>query len=173
MCKRTKLGRIILRTPQIISQVLYIEEQISSSHLKEKIYEEHVAVSKTKFDPKHFFRYAKRYSISKQEAGPLLNPLNNTLIDNKYEMRFNSVSTKPKQTSVIKEPIKFSFRLQPVTMNYFRQISPSLIIDAIKELSPNSAGGLDGIPTSLLINCAKEIAPALLIIFFQIPCILA
>ena len=104
MCKRTKLSRIILSTPQIISQLLYIEEQISSSHLKEKIHEEHAAVSKIKVDPKHFFRYAKRYSICKQEVGPLINLLNNTLTDNKYEMgcllanQFNSVSTKPKQT---------------------------------------------------------------------------
>ena len=125
MRKRTKLSRIILRTPQIISQLLSIEEQISSSHLKEKIHEEHVAVSKIKVDPKHFFRYAKRYSICKQEVGPLLNPLNNTLTDNKYEMcgllvnQFNSVFTKPKQTSVIKDPVTFSFRIQPVRMTYF------------------------------------------------------
>ena len=69
-------------------------------------HEEHAAVSKIKVDPMHFFRYAKRYSICKQEVGPLLNPLNNTLTDNKYEMccllanQFNSVFTKPKQTSV-------------------------------------------------------------------------
>ena len=58
MRKRTKLSRIILRTPQIISQLLYIEEQISRSHLKEKINEEHVSVSKIKVDPKHFFSFA-------------------------------------------------------------------------------------------------------------------
>ena len=33
------------------------------------------------------------------------------------------------------------------------------------ELSPNSAGGPNGIPTSLLINCAEEIFPILKIIF--------
>ena len=66
----------------MISQLLYIEEQISSSHLKEKIHKEHVDVSKIKVDPKHFFMYANRYSIFKQEVGPLLNPLNNTLTDN-------------------------------------------------------------------------------------------
>ena len=59
--KRTKLSRIILRTPQIISQLLYMEEQISSSHLTEKIHQEHVAVSKIKVDPKHLSRYAKRF----------------------------------------------------------------------------------------------------------------
>ena len=147
MRKRTKLSRIIFRTPPIISQLLYIEvhsplnsfgywtlnkyyyyyieEQISSRHLKDKFHEEHVAVSKIKVDPKHFFRYAKRYSISKQEVGPLLNPLNNTLTDNIYDMccllanQFNSVFTNPKQTSVIKDPVHFSFRIQPVRMTYF------------------------------------------------------
>ena len=67
--KRTKLSRIIFRAPQIISDLLSIEEQISSSYL-----EELVAVSKIKVDPKHFFTYSKRYSICKQEVGPLLNP---------------------------------------------------------------------------------------------------
>ena len=163
MRKRTKLSRIILCTPQIISQLLSIEEQISSSHLKEKIHEEHVAVSKIKVDPKHFFRYAKR-----------LNPLNNTLTDNKYEMccllvnQFNSVFTKPKQTSVIKDPVTFFFshttREDDLFLTYIT-LSDSIIIEAIKELSPNSAGGPDGIPASLLINCAKEIAPALKIFF--------
>ena len=99
MLNRTKLIGSILRTPQITSQLLYIEEQISSSHLKEKIHEEHVSVSKIQVDPEHFFRYAKRYSICKPEVGPLLNPRNNTLTDNKYEMccllanQFNSVFT--------------------------------------------------------------------------------
>ena len=31
----------------------------------------------------------------------------------------------------------------------------------IKELSPNSAAGPDGMPSSLLINCASGIAPLL------------
>ena len=144
MHKRTKLSRIILLNPQIISQLLSIEEQISSSHLKEKIHEEHVAVSKIKVDPKHFFRYAKRYSICKQEFGPLLNPLNITLTDNKYEMcyllvnQFNSVFTKPKQTSVIKDPVTFFLSHTTREDDLFQTditLSDSIIIEAIKELS--------------------------------------
>ena len=170
MRKRTKLSKIILRTPQLISQLLYIEEQISSSHLKEKIQEEHVAVSKII----NFFRYAKRYSICKQEVGPLLNPLNNTLTVNKYEIccllanQFNSVFTKPKQTSVINDPVTLlhshTTRENDLFLTYIT-LSDSIIIEAIKELSPNSAGGPEGTPTSLLINCTEEIAPALKIIF--------
>ena len=41
----------------------------------------------------------------------------------------------------------------------------SIIMDSIKELSPNSATGPDGIPASLLLNCASEHAPSLLILF--------
>ena len=79
----------------------HIEEQISSSHLKGKIHEEHVAVPKIKVDHKQFFMYAKKCSICKQEVGPLLYPLNNTLTDNKYERccllaEFNSVFTRSK-----------------------------------------------------------------------------
>ena len=44
-------------------------------------------------------------------------------------------------------------------------LSEKIIIDAIQELSPTSAAGPDGLPSSLLVNCAKELAPFLLIIF--------
>ena len=40
-------------------------------------------------------------------------------------------------------------------------ITESIIIDSIRELSSNSAAGLDGIPCSLLLNCAHELGPSL------------
>ena len=40
-----------------------------------------------------------------------------------------------------------------------------VIIEAIHELSPSSAAGPNGFPSSLLINCATELAPLLLISF--------
>ena len=46
-------------------------------------------------------------------------------------------------------------------------ITESIIIDSIKELSFNSAAGPDGIPCSLLLNCAHELAQSLLILFKQ------
>ena len=46
-------------------------------------------------------------------------------------------------------------------------INESVIMDSIKELSANSAEGPDGIPASLLLNCASELAPSLLILFKQ------
>ena len=46
-------------------------------------------------------------------------------------------------------------------------ITESIIIDSIKEVSLNSAAGPDGIPASLLLNWASELAPSLLILFKQ------
>ena len=35
-------------------------------------------------------------------------------------------------------------------------LSEKIIIDAIQELSPTSAAGPDGLPSSLLVNCSQE-----------------
>ena len=43
-------------------------------------------------------------------------------------------------------------------------LNEDIIIEAIHELSPNSAAGPDCIPSSLLVNCATELAPVLLLI---------
>ena len=82
--------------------------------------------------------------------------------------QFNSVFTKPEQTSVIKDPVTFFLSHTTREDDLFLTditLSDSVIIEAIKELSPNSAGGPYGIPTSLLLNCAEEIAPVLKMIF--------
>ena len=44
-------------------------------------------------------------------------------------------------------------------------LNADIIIEAIHELSLNSAAGPDCIPSSLLVNCATELAPVLLLIF--------
>ena len=76
--------------------------------------------------------------------------------------------TKHNQHSVIKDPVTIflshATREDDLLLTDI-SLSNSIIIEAIKQLFPNSAGGPNGIPTSLLINCAEEIAPVLKIIF--------
>ena len=79
---------------------------------------------------------------------------------------------KPKQCSEIKDPVIFVLSHTNREDDIFLTnitLSDSIIFEAIKELSPNSAGGPDGISTSLLINCAEEIAT----ILFHIPSLLS
>ena len=47
------------------------------------------------------------------------------------------------------------------------EIAEQIIIDSILELSSTSAAGPDGVPSSLLLKCATELAPALKVMFSQ------
>ena len=46
-------------------------------------------------------------------------------------------------------------------------LNEDIIIEAIHELSPNSSAGPDCVPSSLLVNCAIELAPVLLLNIFS------
>ena len=101
--------------------------------------------------------------------------LTKALTFDKYEMccsllyQFNSVSTKPHPEEIVTNPSSF-FAIQPSMANttdlYLTDIVlyEKSIIAAIQELSPTSAAGPDGLPSSLLVNGATELAPLLLII---------
>ena len=53
-----------------LNKLMANEEYIITSHINELSQEEANAVAKIKEDPNLFFRYAKRFSITKQEIGP-------------------------------------------------------------------------------------------------------
>ena len=111
---------------------------------------------------------------SLNEIGPLMGP-NKALTFDKYEIccsllyQFNSVL----QSHILKRLLLtlFFFPMQPsmssTTDLYFTDnvLSDKITIDAIQELSPTSAAGPDGSLSSLLVNCATELAPFLPIIF--------
>ena len=86
--------------------------------------------------------------------------------------QFNSVCTTPLQNKQVIDPELF-FSVESVTSQddevFLTNIISTeyLIIDSIKELSSNSAAGPDGIHASLLLNCASELGPSLLILFKQ------
>ena len=93
------------------------------------------------------------------------------LTSDRYEMccsllyQFNSVFTKPHSDKIVTNPSFFS--MSNTTDLYLTDIvlPEKNIIDAIQELSPTSAAGPDGLPSSLLMNCSTELAPFLLLIF--------
>ena len=82
--------------------------------------------------------------------------------------QFNSVFTKPKQTSVIKDPVTFFLSHTTREDDLFLTditLSDSIIIEAIKELPQTQQVVLMAFLLLFCINCAEEIAPALKIIF--------
>ena len=175
MRRRSKLCKKTIPCPKITQELIDIEAAICSSHHDEKLFDESRVVAKIKDDPEYFFRFAKKSSNCKTDTGPLKNVQTNCLTHDKVEMgkllldHFDSVFTTPVPSKIIHD-LKTFFTEPPVSdASYLIDIhfSENVIIDAVKELSPNSAAGPDGIPASLLINCASEIAPLLKCIFIS------
>ena len=118
----------------------------------------------------------KRFSICKTDIGPLLNCSTNSLINDKYEMccllvdQFTSVFTTPDPKQIVTDPVSFFAHehITDINQKMFLtdiELNEDIIIEAKHELSPNSAAGPDCVPSSLLTNCATELAPVLLLIF--------
>ena len=70
MRKRTKLNK---RGSPNTAKINQIEKDIGQSHYEEQKHNESIAVSRIKSDPNYFFRYAKKFSISKSDIGSLIN----------------------------------------------------------------------------------------------------
>ena len=89
-----------------------------------------------------------------------------------FNEQFNSVFTTPLPSKLVIEPDVFfyvesiAYQADVLILTDIN-ITESIIIDSIRELSSNSAAGPDGIPPSLLLNCTHELAPSLLILFKQ------
>ena len=178
MWKRTKLKKRSPLSLSVQSKLVSIERDLLSSHQTEKMSEESLAVTRIKSDSKYFFRYAKKFSVCASEIGPLYDKKRNLLTSDKLEMcailleQFNSVFTTPHPNKQVFDPDVF-FSVESITCQDDElfltdiTITKSIIIDSIRELSSTSAAGPDGIPCSLLLNCAHELAPSLLILFKQ------
>ena len=113
------------------------------------------------------------------DIGPFYDKKINLLTSDKLEMctlllkQFNRVCTMPLPKKQVTDPESF-FSVESITSQNDEVfltnniiLTEPLIIDSIKEISSNSAAGPDGIPASLLLNCASELAPSLLILFKQ------
>ena len=123
--------------------------------------------------------YTGKDGICKTDIGPLMNHDTNSLSNDKHEMccllvdQFTSVFTIPDPQHIITDPVSF-FTPEPNTgINKSLSLTDimlneDIIIEAIHKLSPNPAAGPDCIPSSLLVNCATELAPVLLLIFFSL-----
>ena len=82
--------------------------------------------------------------------------------------QFNSVFTSPITNMIVHDPVSFFScqSLNPDECLTDIEITEQIIIDSIQELSSTSAVGPD-VPSSRLLKCAAELAPALKLMFSQ------
>ena len=114
--------------------------------------------------------YAKKFSMCKTDIGPCMNRTTNSLSNDKHEMcrllvdQFTNVFTIPDPQQIITDPVSFFAHEPNIGINESLFLT-YLIIEGIHKLSTISATGPDCVPSSLLVNCATELAPVLLLIF--------
>ena len=84
MKKRAKLKKRLksCNRPEIIQNLISsIESDILCSHKNERLHEEELAVSRIKTDSNFFFRFAKKFSITKQDIGPFYDGAGDLITD--------------------------------------------------------------------------------------------
>ena len=131
-------------------------------------------MAKIKSDPNFFFRYAKKLVYVRVILG-LSKKIKKLLVNERLEIcsllldQFNSVFISHITNMIVHNPVSF-FSCQssnPDECLTDIEITEQSIIDSIQELSSTSAVGPDGVPSSLLLKCAAELAPALKLMFSQ------
>ena len=117
MKKRAKLKKRLksCNRPEIIQNLISsIESDILCSHKNERLHEEELAVSRIKTDSNFFFRFAKKFSITKQDIGPFYDGAGD-LITDKSEIsqllleQFSSVFSTPSTDEKVTDPDSFFY----------------------------------------------------------------
>ena len=148
-----------------------IENKLLSSHKQEKIDDEARAIKNIKINPKHFFAYSKKKLKTKNVIGPfrINDQIINTLkeISEKISDQYSSSFSIPDKNFKISNPEEFfdtNLKNGTPMLSDF-QFNENSIIDAIKDISNNSAPGPDHFPVKLLKECAEELSVPLYILW--------
>ena len=169
MKKRTRLRKQLKpgMRPQrrkAVEEKLYdIERKLQESYRNQEIFEENRAVANIKTNSKFFYSYARKRAKTYVPVGPLADPNGNLvsapasmakILSNQYQQAFSTPSanlmyTGPAQGNAV-EDLDFT---------------PNDIIQAIDEVSMNSAPGSDRFPAVFLKNCKNQLAPPLYLIW--------
>jgi hypothetical protein len=140
------------------TELYNIDEKIKESVASQNKQREAKALLTVLDNPRYFFSYAKRFTKKKSTVGPLLNK-NNDLIDDPKEM---ADILQSQYASVFSDPLsskKKSPNLKPnlTTLLSDIEITKENIIEAINDISENSACGEDDIPAIILKKCKQNL----------------
>ena len=160
MRTRRRINRQLTRTQSgprrqaLIKKLVKIENDLKESHRNQQEVQEQKAVNNIKKNSKYFFSYAKSLSKVKVGIGPLINS-SKSLVSNARMMA---------------EILSDHQELFPDTLPHNRDISDVLfteneLIEAMNDVSSNSAAGLDGFPAMFLKQCSRSLAHPLFMIW--------
>ena len=140
-------------------KLIEIEEDLEVSHANEAQAEETRVIRAVKKNPKYFYSYAKKKSVTRYAIGPLQAEgrlVTNTkemseLLREQYESVFSTPKYKREELVVELEGVDEPARLTDL------DFTVEDIARSLGELNVNSAPGPDGVPTVLLKNCRETL----------------
>ena len=160
-----KLNLSDARKAKLNRKLVNIEVSLQESHKASKSMREKKAIQAIKNNPKYFFSYTKQHSKIKSQIGPLLD--NNNMYTASSKMMATILSDQ--YQSVFSDPLEhsiYSEKESSVDCSLSDiEFSELDIIDAIDELSNNSASGPDGVSAILLKRCKKQLCSPLYILW--------
>ena len=129
------------------------------------------AVQKIKKNPKFFYSYSKSKSQTKANIGMLFNSSEEVITDRKgmcdvLQNQFTSVFSNPNNPDA-KMPDFLPPEIQKPFGEYEVDIRNEDIITAIGEIKSDAASGPDGMPVTLLKECANELCEPIRLIWSE------
>ena len=160
---------------KIKEQLVDIESKLLKSRNNEILHDENKALDRIKSDPSYFSKYAKKFSKTATEVGPLLNA-NGVLVNDKRSVsemllkQFSSVFSTPSANHAIYDIPSLFHDNDQIHSNLNPKLTDIIftresVEAAIKSLKANSAPGQDGMTSELLSNCASVISEPLASLF--------
>ena len=143
------------RKAKIRDKLVSIELLLQQSHTIARDRKEKLAVKAMKTNPRFFFSYAKQFSVTRSNIGPLLNANNEYInsspqyiLSKQYSSSFSTPCNSPYFDETEDDDIP---TLNDVTFTE-KELS-----DAIDELSSTAASGPDGVSAIFLKNCKASL----------------
>ena len=146
---------------------------IKDAICKDQEKREFKAVERIKSNPKYFYSYAKTLSQVKSNISMLMNDNGNVVTDPKpiadmLQNQFISVFSDPNSANTKDPDFPAPAVAHPMDdLADYSCVSNDSIINAISQISSDSASGPDGIPVILLKNCGTELCEPIRLIWSE------
>ena len=177
MRKRSLYRKKLTRSPppnteaKLQKALLEIENSLIKSHEEQRQKEEVQAVKNIKSNSKFFFSYANKKSRNISAVGPLESVEGNLECDpvtmaNILKTQYESVFSVPNPDKTVPDPAVFFMQETNTQMPHLTDITIENrdLIEAIEEISSDSAAGPDGFNAKFLKQCKNELAEPLKLI---------
>ena len=171
---RIKSATSILKLTKLLQDKQLLEEQLFQDYSATNSLEENQAVLNMRSNPKAFYSFAKSRQKTKSGIGPFIDPDSGSpnpdpaFAASELSKQYSSVFVPPRAEWKVTDPKEF-FNFTNTLDNESELVDIAFteadIMRACAELKSDSAAGADGIPSSLLKLCRRELARPLYLLW--------